>query len=47
MNKYTVVNGNTNKVCEFDSHTTTNNTNKIRSVLDNINVNIKYERTKN
>ena len=23
MNEYTVVNGNTNKVCEFDSHTTT------------------------
>ena len=23
MNKYTVVNGNTAEVCEFDSHTTT------------------------
>ena len=25
MNKYTVVNGNTAEVCEFDSHTTTKN----------------------
>ena len=23
MNEYTVVNGNTTEVCEFDSHTTT------------------------
>jgi len=30
VNEYTVVNGNTNKVCEFDSHTTTKyNTNTI------------------
>ena len=32
MNEYSVVNGNTTEVCEFDSHTTTN-INKINSKI--------------
>ena len=33
MNEYTVVNGNTAEVCEFDSHTTTKNINMNKEII--------------